>query len=260
MPPKTRSSTSQSPARAAGRTDENVFLFVPNLIGYTRIILAAISLTYMSSHPKYCTVAYVISALLDAVDGQAARALGQTSKLGAMLDMITDRCTTSCLMCFLTSAYPEYALLYQFLISLDFSSHYMHMYSTVVSGQDSHKQVTKEQSRILWSYYNNSTTLFVFCAGNELFFLALYLMRFYKTPLGISTLVLKSAPGLLPALSPATWRVIETITWPQIMGILSFPVCFIKQVINAVQIWKAAKTLVVYDQEQRWLAQQAKSQ
>ena len=45
----------------------------------------------MSSHPKYCTVAYVISALLDAVDGQAARALGQTSKLGAMLDMITDR-------------------------------------------------------------------------------------------------------------------------------------------------------------------------
>ena len=32
-------------------------------------------------------------------------------------------------MCFLTSAYPEYALLYQFLISLDFSSHYMHMYS-----------------------------------------------------------------------------------------------------------------------------------
>lgn len=104
------------------------------------------------------------------------------------------------------------------------------------------------------------TTLFVFCAGNELFFLALYLMRFYKTPLGISTLVLKSAPGLLPALSPATWRVIETITWPQIMGILSFPVCFIKQVINAVQIWKAAKTLVVYDQEQRWLAQQAKSQ
>lgn len=45
----------------------------------------------MSSHPKFCTVAYVISCLLDAVDGQAARALGQTSKLGAILDMVTDR-------------------------------------------------------------------------------------------------------------------------------------------------------------------------
>jgi CDP-diacylglycerol--inositol 3-phosphatidyltransferase len=45
----------------------------------------------MSYHPKYCTIAYVISCLLDAVDGQAARALGQTSKFGAVLDMVTDR-------------------------------------------------------------------------------------------------------------------------------------------------------------------------
>ena len=45
----------------------------------------------MSTHPKFCTVAYVISCLLDAVDGMAARALGQTSKFGAVLDMVTDR-------------------------------------------------------------------------------------------------------------------------------------------------------------------------
>lgn len=45
----------------------------------------------MSTHPKFCTVAYSISCLLDAVDGQAARALGQTSKFGAILDMVTDR-------------------------------------------------------------------------------------------------------------------------------------------------------------------------
>jgi phosphatidylglycerophosphate synthase len=46
----------------------------------------------MSYHPKYCTWAYVVSCLLDAVDGQAARALQQTSKIGAVLDMVTDRC------------------------------------------------------------------------------------------------------------------------------------------------------------------------
>lgn len=45
----------------------------------------------MPTHPKFCTVAYCVSALLDAVDGQAARALGQTSKFGAILDMVTDR-------------------------------------------------------------------------------------------------------------------------------------------------------------------------
>ena len=88
---------------------ENVFLFVPNLIGpfsppralyslltprfvgYSRVILAALSLNYMSYHPKYCTVLYCISCLLDAVDGHAARALGQASTFGAVLDMVTDR-------------------------------------------------------------------------------------------------------------------------------------------------------------------------
>jgi hypothetical protein len=59
--------------------------------GYSRIILAGLSLHYMSYHPKYCTLLYCISCLLDAVDGQAARALDQTSKFGAVLDMVTDR-------------------------------------------------------------------------------------------------------------------------------------------------------------------------
>ena len=55
------------------------------------MVLAAASLTYMSTHPKFCTFTYVVSCLLDAVDGHAARALGQTSRLGAILDMVTDR-------------------------------------------------------------------------------------------------------------------------------------------------------------------------
>jgi CDP-diacylglycerol--inositol 3-phosphatidyltransferase len=112
--------------------------------GYSRVILAAFSLYFMSYHPIYCTILYCLSCLLDAVDGQAARALGQTSKFGAVLDMVTDRyaspishkfgllisrrCTTSCLLCYLSSAYPQYAIFFQFLIALDFSSHYMHMY------------------------------------------------------------------------------------------------------------------------------------
>jgi CDP-diacylglycerol--inositol 3-phosphatidyltransferase len=43
------------------------------------------------------------------------------------------RCTTSCLLCYLSSAYPDYALAFQFLIALDFSSHYMHMYRWVAA-------------------------------------------------------------------------------------------------------------------------------
>jgi CDP-diacylglycerol--inositol 3-phosphatidyltransferase len=63
-------------------------LFLP---GYTRIILAGLSLHFMGYHPKYCTLLYSVSCLLDAVDGHAARAFGQTSKFGAVLDMVTDR-------------------------------------------------------------------------------------------------------------------------------------------------------------------------
>ena len=38
------------------------------------------------------------------------------------------RCATACLLTYLAMAFPDYALLFQFLITLDFSSHYMHMY------------------------------------------------------------------------------------------------------------------------------------
>ena len=100
----------------------------------------------MPYHPRYSMLLYGASSLLDAADGYAARVLNQSSEFGAVLDMVTDRyasanvrlpvptlmvfvtrCATSCLLCYLASAYPDYALLFQFLITLDFSSHYMHM-------------------------------------------------------------------------------------------------------------------------------------
>jgi CDP-diacylglycerol--inositol 3-phosphatidyltransferase len=83
----------------------------------------------MSYHPNYCTILYSLSCLLDALDGYAARKFNQATKFGAVLDMVTDRCTTSCLLVFLSAAYTNYAVLFQFLISLDLASHYMHMYA-----------------------------------------------------------------------------------------------------------------------------------
>ncbi|KAF9456773.1 CDP-diacylglycerol-inositol 3-phosphatidyltransferase [Collybia nuda] len=214
---------------------ENVFLFIPNIIGYARVILAGLSLHFMSYHPKYCTIAYVVSCLLDAVDGQAARVLGQTSKFGAVLDMVTDRCTTSCLLCYLSIAYPDYAIGFQFLIALDFSSHYMHMYSSLVTGSRSHKLVTSDVSHILWLYYNDSRTLFFVCAGNELFFVSLYLMKWVTDPIGL--------PTPLP-----------NLTYAQAVALISLPVCFLKNVINLVQLWKASKILVGVDLAEREMA------
>jgi len=221
--------------RATRQTySENVFLFIPNLIGYARIILAALSMHFMKSHPKACTVLYGISCLLDAFDGMAARFFKQTSKFGAVLDMVTDRCTTSCLLCFLSSAYPSYATLFQFLITLDFSSHYMHMYSSLVTGSRSHKTVTANVSRILWYYYNDSTTLFLVCAGNELFYVSLYLMHFYQN--AIPVLVLPILGGL---------------NYAGLVALATFPVCFYKNIVNLVQLWKGSKILVGVDLTER---------
>ncbi|KAJ1909110.1 phosphatidylinositol synthase 1 (CDP-alcohol phosphatidyltransferase1), partial [Tieghemiomyces parasiticus] len=82
----------------------------------------------MGQNPGLCLVLYGLSCLLDALDGHAARRFHQSSRFGAVLDMVTDRCTTICLLCYLAQVYPAWTLLFQFLISLDISSHYIHMY------------------------------------------------------------------------------------------------------------------------------------
>jgi CDP-diacylglycerol--inositol 3-phosphatidyltransferase len=94
---------------------------------------------------------------LDALDGYAARYFEQSTRFGAVLDMVTDRCTTACLLVFLSSAFPRWAIVFQGLISLDLASHYMHMYATLsMAGADtSHKSVSKSRSYLLNLYYTN---------------------------------------------------------------------------------------------------------
>jgi CDP-diacylglycerol--inositol 3-phosphatidyltransferase len=125
--------------------------------GYVRIVLAISSLYYMPLHPRTCSLLYSISCLLDALDGYAARHFNQSTLFGAVLDMVTDRCTTACLLVFLSSAFPRWAIIFQGLISLDLASHYMHMYATLVAGggETSHKKVDKSRSWLLNLYYTN---------------------------------------------------------------------------------------------------------
>ena len=129
-------------------------------IGYARIILAVASLYYMPLHPRTCSFLYSVSCLLDALDGFAARRFNQSTKFGAVLDMVTDRCTTACLLVFLSSAWPRWAILFQGLISLDLASHYIHMFATLTMGgvNQSHKKVDSSRSRILNLYYTNNVS------------------------------------------------------------------------------------------------------
>jgi len=252
---------------------ENIFLFWPNIIGYSRIVLAFASLYYMPLHPRTCSLLYSVSCLLDALDGYAARYFEQSTKFGAVLDMVTDRCTTACLLVFLSSAWPRWALLFQGLISLDLASHYIHMYATLSMGgsSQSHKAVDKSRSWILNLYYTNKTVLFLFCALNETFFIALYLLSF-SSPLlspsllqvtkqgdAPSTLVPGSPSGPVSLLfNPHSAGALELArankmdsTGPWVIAAISLPVMLAKQIINVVQLIKASRWLAEGDVEAR---------
>ncbi|CAR23288.1 CDP-diacylglycerol--inositol 3-phosphatidyltransferase [Lachancea thermotolerans] len=210
-------------------TASQVLWYVPNQIGYMRVFTAILSFFLMAKHPIWTTWIYGISCLLDALDGTMARKYNQTSGFGAVLDMVTDRSTTSSLICFLCVLFPRYAPVFQLLISLDLSSHYLHMYATLSTGGASHKTIEKEQW-LLYMYYSRRWVLFTVCAFNELFYLALYLYGF---------------PQL---------KHFDVPLWGRahiggVMAAVCLPGYVFKQVANVIQLKRAALLLASKDAE-----------
>jgi CDP-diacylglycerol--inositol 3-phosphatidyltransferase len=140
---------------------ENIFLFVPNLIGYARIVLAIVSFYFMPTCPSISVFCYLLSGLLDAFDGHAARYLNQGTKFGAMLDMLTDRCATMCLCVVLAIFYPKWAIFFQLSMSLDMASHWLHMHSSMMKGSSSHKTIDLSGNPILRLYYTSRVCVFL---------------------------------------------------------------------------------------------------
>ena len=118
-------------------------------------------------------------------------------------------------------------------------------HSSLATGSSSHKTVTQDVSRILWYYYNDSRTLFVFCFANETFFVCLYLNKYWSKPLQHSLNIPDAWLDALVQVSPELFKwtswLIKNVTWPQLVGAITFPICAGKQMINVVQFWKASK-------------------
>ncbi|KAF0303828.1 CDP-diacylglycerol--inositol 3-phosphatidyltransferase [Amphibalanus amphitrite] len=206
---------------------DNVYLFVPNLIGYARVVLALLSLWFMAERHAAAAACYVISGLLDALDGHAARLLNQSSQFGAMLDQLTDRCATMCLLACLCAFYPQHMFWFQLSMAIDISCHWIHLHVTTLRGRTSHKTIGGEGSALLRLYYSSRPVLFFMCAGNELFYSMLYLLHFTEGPtlLGL---------GLVRALV-----------------VLSVPVAVVKSGIALVQGYGAWVELGRKDMEDR---------
>jgi CDP-diacylglycerol--inositol 3-phosphatidyltransferase len=87
------------------------------------------------------------------------------------------------------------------------------------------------------------TYLFAICFGNELFFVALYLMKWVDTPLDYK--LAQEHPILMD------------LTWASAIALVCLPVCVLKNIINLVQLWKASKILVGVDLVERGMARRA---
>lgn len=110
-------------------------MFTFAFAGYARIVLAVVSFYYMPSNYVVAVWCYVVSALLDAFDGHAARHFNQSTKFGAMLDQLTDRCGTMCLLVTLSHFYPKYMFWFQLSMTIDIACHWLYLHTTTLQGK-----------------------------------------------------------------------------------------------------------------------------
>ncbi|AET37490.1 CDP-diacylglycerol--inositol 3-phosphatidyltransferase Ecym_1247 [Eremothecium cymbalariae DBVPG len=209
-------------------TAQDVLRYAPNKVGYLRVLTMFISCFLMKSHPAWTSLVYGVSCILDALDGTLARKYGQTSKFGAVLDMVTDRSTTNAMICFLCWSYPRWMPVFQLLVALDLSSHYMHMYASLSCGEESHKRIEKNQW-LLHLYYSRRDVLFAICFFNELFYVGVYLASF-----------------------PQLWYIsIPFISKPvhfgTLIALLCLPGYVFKQISNVLQLKRAVLVLADLD-------------
>ncbi|KAA6423313.1 MAG: hypothetical protein FRX49_06765 [Trebouxia sp. A1-2] len=125
----------------------NVWIYIPNLIGYARIASTLTAFLLAPQYPSVFVILYFLGFVADETDGRLARKYKQTSTLGAVLDMVTDRASTAGLLMLLCKTYPNIFILFLSLLMLDLFSHWFQMYSTLVAGSATHKCFLHSQPR-----------------------------------------------------------------------------------------------------------------
>jgi CDP-diacylglycerol--inositol 3-phosphatidyltransferase len=209
-----------------------VTLYVPNLIGYVRVISALLAFAFNS--PRITCVLYFFSFVCDELDGRFARMLGQSSTFGAVLDMVTDRWATTGLVGILygravrvvegdEAAVIAVGTALFGLVALDIFSHWFHMYAVLATKGfgTSHKETNTSQPWLLRMYYTHRLFMGFCCVCVEVMYLSLYVLTFYPRSGLVQAAAAASTPGFL-----------------------------LKNVANIVQLKDASRTLVALDMVQ----------
>ncbi|GMH53155.1 hypothetical protein TrST_g1692 [Triparma strigata] len=218
-------------AKKETRTTGDVFLYVPQLVGYSRVISTLLSMYYMTlslttgSHYILAINLYLFSFIGDLFDGMAARKFNQSSKFGGVLDMVTDRCTTAGMLVVLTWIFnePSTKLLFLFLFFLDISSHWMQMTSSLMLGSHHKSREGNSKKFILVRLFYESYPFFGYCCvGAELTYVLLYVLNYMPS-------------------SPLT-SYVEIALW-----YVCVPACVLKNFVNVAQLGSASWVIAEED-------------
>ena len=88
MPPRRTRSGSARAKPGFFQRHSNVYAYVPNLIGYARVVLAAVALRVAFDDVPTSLALYLLSFVCDELDGRFARMFDQCSEFGKLLDMV----------------------------------------------------------------------------------------------------------------------------------------------------------------------------
>ncbi|KAG6401433.1 hypothetical protein SASPL_138290 [Salvia splendens] len=208
----------------------SVYLYVPNIIGYVRILMNCYAFAICFKDKYLFSLLYFVSFVCDALDGWFARKLNQVSTFGAVLDMVTDRISTACLLVVLSQVYRP-GLTFLSLLALDIASHWLQMYSTFLVGKSSHKDVKDSSNWLFKLYYRNRKFMGYCCVSCEVLYIILFLLANSPTENLIQVLLSVSTRNwLYKTLLP-----LSLVGWA------------IKQLINIIQMKTAADACILYD-------------
>jgi CDP-diacylglycerol--inositol 3-phosphatidyltransferase len=204
----------------ANLSTSKIYLYIPNLVDYLRLILIVISFYFYTS-PILFIILYSIAYFLDDLDGILARYLNQKSTFGATIDMIIDRLATSGLLMILAGFYPSFQFGFICLMMLDIGSHWLQTESCVIAPDNENHKNFNEKYSILNHYYKDRSFMAIVCLGAEMTLLILYYLHFEN-------------------------KLIEFV-WFKILIYVSVPWYVLKQFISVLQIISASDRITTFD-------------
>ncbi|KAL6218150.1 hypothetical protein ACLB2K_011366 [Fragaria x ananassa] len=211
-------------------TKLSVYLYIPNIIGYIRVLMNCYAFAICFSNKSLFSILYFASFVCDGVDGWCARKFNQVSTFGAVLDMVTDRISTACLLVILSQVYRP-GLIFLSLLALDIGSHWLQMYSTFLLGKASHKDVKDSTNWLFRAYYGNRMFMAYCCVACEVLYIILFLVAKNKSENLIDVLM-----GLAHHITPLSVLVgLSLFGWA------------VKQAVNCIQLKTAADVCVLHD-------------